>query len=272
MGQETWTALESYAVRLSDRFGVTASVLIAVVTLVAGLLLAMLGRRLTRALVRRGGRLVAGLGRSGEAPDTSRVEGVVGTTVYFGILLFAIMAATEMLGLPVVTSWLTEVVSYLPRVVVAMLILALGTVLARVAREVVARAALSARAPGGERIGRIAEVALLVASGLVAIEQLGIEVSFLKTSILILLAAVLGGAALSFGLGSRDLVANVLSAHYLQRTFQVGQTIRVGDVEGRIVRITEIAVVVQSGDGEIVVPAQELTQTRSTLVLKASAR
>jgi small-conductance mechanosensitive channel len=272
MRQDTWISYKQHVARLADGLGVTTSVVVAGLILVAGLFLALLGRRVTKNLVRRGGRLVSGWSRTAQPPGTARTERVVGTAVYWGILLLAVMAATETLGLPVVTRWLSQIVSYLPRLVAAMLIIAFGTLLARLGRQLVTRAATSARAPSAERIGRATEIALLVASALVAIEQLGIEISFLKTTILILLAATVGGAALAFGLGGRDLVANVLAAHYVQRTYQVGQTIRVAEVEGRIVRITEIAVIVETADGEVVVPAYELTRTRSTLVLRAGAR
>jgi hypothetical protein len=73
-------------------------------------------------------------------------------------------------------------------------------------------------------------------------------------------------------LGSREIVANVLSAHYLQKVYQVGQIIRFDGVEGRIVRITEIALIVDDGDGEVVVPAGQLATAQSKLVLKPRKR
>jgi hypothetical protein len=255
-----------------EQLGVPTNVVTASLTLLVGLLLALIARRLARALVRRGGRVVAGLSPGDSEPSTRRVETTLGSIVYWGVLLFFVMAATETLGLPVVTGWLAQVANYVPRIVATILIVALGTLAARLTRELVARAASSANAPGAERLARAAQVALLIATGLVAIEQLGIEVSFLKAALLVLLAAMLGGAALAFGLGGRLLVANVLSAHYVQKTYQVGQTIRFRDVEGRIVRINEFAVIVAMADGEVVIPAGQLTEHCSTLVLKAGAK
>lgn len=255
-----------------ERLGVPTNVVTASVTLLVGFLLALLVRRLTRALVRRSGRMLAGLAPDDAAPRTERVERTMGTIVYWGVLLFFVMAATETLGLPVVTGWLAQVANYVPRIIAAILVVALGTLAARLAREVVARTARTANAPGADRLARAAEVAILVATGLVAIEQLGIEVSFLKAALLILLAAVVGGSAIAFGLGGRQLVGNVLAQHYLQKTYQVGQTIRFQSVQGRIVRMTDIAVIVEAGDGEVVIPAGQLARECSTLVLKAGAR
>ena len=92
--------------------------------------------------------------------------------------------------------------------------------------------------------------------------------TLLTTVVLIVLAAVFTGGALAFGLGGRAWVANVLSAHYVGRLYQVGQTIRVGRVEGKILRFTDTAVILESRDGETAVPASEFAAMPSTLLLK----
>ena len=118
-----------------ERLGVPTNVVTASVTLLVGFLLALLARRLTRALVKRGGRMLAGLAPGDVAPRMERVQSTMGTIVYWGVLLFFVMAATETLGLPVVTGWLAQVANYVPRIVAAILIVALGTLAARVARD-----------------------------------------------------------------------------------------------------------------------------------------
>jgi hypothetical protein len=176
-------------VRFLSEVGVPVNVVTASLTVAVGLLAAIVCKAIAKRLVHRGGRIVAGWGRSTNAPDTKRIETVVASIVYWGVLLLAIMAATEALGFRVVTGWIGQLASYLPRVVAATLILALGTVLARVAGQLVEKAVESTHAAVARRIGRVTEILLLVAAALVAVEQLGIEVSFLKTTVLILLAA-----------------------------------------------------------------------------------
>jgi small-conductance mechanosensitive channel len=179
--------------------------------------------------------------------------------------------ASEILGLGVLTRWLSEVALYLPRLLAAVLIVAFGVLGAKGVGHLVLRTAHSVAIPAAQRLRRAVELAVILASLVVAVEQLGLEIAFLKAFVLIFVAAILGAAALAFGLGSRDIVANVLSAHYLQRVYQVGQTIRAEGVEGRIVRITEIALIVDDGEGEVVIPAQLLIKTQSSLVFKPRA-
>ncbi len=268
MNSEAWSSTVSPRLeRMSETLGLSPGVLEALLILVFGLLAALVLGRVARRLAGRGARLIAGLYHSArDLPDTSRIEHAVGRSVYWLVVVCAAMAATETLGLPVVTTWLSGVATFVPRVAVAIFIVALGVVAARVARQVVQGAAASARLPAAERLGRVTELVLLVSTALIAIEQLGIEISFLKTALLLCLGALLAGAALAFGLGGRELVANILAAHYVHKLYQVGQTVRIDDAEGRIVRFTETSVVLDGPDGQIAVPARRFSDLRSTLV------
>jgi hypothetical protein len=147
----------------------------------------------------------------------------------------------------------------------------LGTLAARAARLMVTSAASSAQLPAAARLGRLSQLAILIGTALIAIEQLGIEISLLRTTLLIVLSTLLAGAALAFGLGSQHVVANILSAYYVQKLYQVGQTLRIDGVEGRIARITDTAVILEVEQGELAVPARRLTDRRSMLVLRAES-
>jgi hypothetical protein len=255
--------------RIASATGLTHAIVVAVLIMLVGLVAAALLGRLARKLVARSARWLGSLQPGGVSlPDFERVEDAVGRAVYWLVVVCAVMAATETLGLPVVTAWLSGVATFLPRIAVAIMIIALGTVAARVTRHVVTSTASAANVASAERLGRVAELTALLATVLVAIEQLGIEISFLKATLLVMLAGLLLGAALAFGFGGRDLVANILSAHYVHRLYQVGQVVRVDGVEGRIVRITETAVILECGEGDVAIPARTFAESRSTLVVR----
>ncbi len=255
--------------RIASATGLTHAIVVAVLIMLVGLVAAALLGRLARKLVARSARWLGSLQPGGVSlPDFERVEAAVGRAVYWLVVVCSVMAATETLGLPVVTAWLSGVATFLPRIAVAIMIIALGTVAARVTRHVVISTASAANVASAERLGRVAELTALLATVLVAIEQLGIEISFLKATLLIMLAGLLLGAALAFGFGGRDLVANILSAHYVHRLYQVGQVVRVDGVEGRIVRITETAVILECGEGDVAIPARTFAESRSTLVVR----
>lgn len=258
---------------LTDRIalatGLARSTIVAAMILLIGLIAAAILGRLARRLVARSARWLGSLQPGGiSVPHFDRVEKAVGGAVYWLVVVCSVMAATETLGLPVVTAWLSGVATFLPRVAVAIVIVALGTVAARVTRHVVTSTASGANVSSAERLGRVTELALLLGTVLVAIEQLGIEISFLKATLLILFGGVLLGASLAFGFGGRDLVANILSAHYVHRLYQVGQVVRIDGVEGRIVQIAETSVILECAEGDVSIPARVFADMRSTLIVR----
>jgi len=257
--------------RIAIATGLARSTIIAVLILVIGLIAAAIFGRLARRLVARSARWLGSLQPGAmSVPHFDRVEKAVGGAVYWLVVVCSVMAATETLGLPVVTAWLSGVATFLPRVAVAIVIVALGTVAARVTRHVVTSTASGANVSSAERLGRVTELALLLGTALVAIEQLGIEISFLKATLLILFGGVLLGASLAFGFGGRDLVANILSAHYVHRLYQVGQVVRIDGVEGRIVQIAETSVILECAEGDVSIPARVFADSRSTLIVRRS--
>jgi hypothetical protein len=209
------------------------------------------------------------------AEDLRRTGNAVGRVVFWLVLALAVMAATERMGMPVVTAWLSGVANYLPRIVVAVLIAAAGLPLSRLAGAAASRAALSAGTSGARRVGKLAEVSAIAVTALIAIETLGIEVSFLHFAILVVLAALLFGAGLAFALGARELVAEILACHYVQRLYHVGQRVEVqgdgGAVTGRILRVVPPCVVLETPAGEVAVPASRFTTGTSRLLASGDA-
>lgn len=72
-----------------------------------------------------------------------------------------------------------------------------------------------------------------------AINQLGVDTTLLNSTITLVIAGLIGGAAISFGLGAKTAVANLIAAHYLQPVLRVGQKVRVGNLHGVVVAASQ---------------------------------
>ena len=99
--------------------------------------------------------------------------------------------------------------------------------------------------------------------------QAGIDSTLLMIALPVALGAVLGGAALAFGLGSRSAISSIIASYHLQRLYEVGQRVRIAGFEGRIVRITPTAVVLDAAEGRVSVPAK-LFGEKISVLLKGS--
>ena len=255
---------------LAQRIGQhVPKLLAAAALLLVGWLLASLARTWSKRLVSR----VDGLVRSRAAENALRrigvpweISDVIGSILFWVVLLLFFTAATEILGLPVLATWLAGVSYYLPRILVAVLIVLAGLLAGNLARDAISGAAGAARLAYGGLLGKAVQAAIVLIAIVTGVDQLGIESRFLTATITIVIGALIGGAALAFGLGSRTAVSNIIAAHYLRQIYRVGHTVRIGGVQGKIVEITSTAVVIESSDGRVLVPAKDFSEGVSVLV------
>lgn len=181
---------------------------------------------------------------------------IVGTVVFWVVLLFFLTAATQVLGLTTFTAWLGRLLDYLPTLAAGALIIAAGLLLSRFVGDLVFAAAQGVATGQRTALGRLAQGATLTAAILVGADQLGIRVTWLAVLMLIILGCLLGGVALAVSLGARAFIASLIGAHYLRQSFQVGETIRVLGLEGRILAITASTIVIETTDGRVSIPAK----------------
>lgn len=237
----------------------------------------LLARLVRAAIIRLSGRL-DGLFRSQTRDDFLRRLGVerpastlIGGIIFWLVFLVFFAAATETLGLPVLATWLSGVSYYLPRILASALIILAGLFAANLARDAIAATAGAAGLAYSELLGRAVYVIVLLVAIVTGVDQLGIESRFLTLTIAVVIGALIGGAALAFGLGSRTTVSNIIAAHYLRQIYRVGQTVRIHDIYGRIAEITPTSVILEGPEGRVLVPAKDFSEVASVLITKESA-
>ena len=230
--------------------------------LLGALLLVLFGwlvARLLRLVAVRGMRVAEALidrftGRSSRLGERHGPR-IVGTVVFWIVLLFFVTAATQVLGLTTFTAWLGRLLDYLPTLAAGTLIIAAGLLLSRFIGDLVFATARSLATAQRTALARLAQGATLAAAILVGADQLGIRVTWLAVLTLIVVGCLLGGVALAVGLGARRFIANLIGAHYLKQSFQLGETIRVLGHEGRILAVTASTVVIETNEGRVSIPA-----------------
>jgi small-conductance mechanosensitive channel len=181
---------------------------------------------------------------------------ILGSIVFWVVLLFFVTAATQVLGLNAFTAWLAGVVNYVPTLIAGALIIAAGYLLSRLARDLVLATSAIANPRQRELLGRTVQAIILVTALLVGADQIGIKVTFL-----VIIAAAAGGTvaasvALALSLGARNYVANLIGGHHLRQTFSVGQQVKVAGFEGRILELTPVALILETEEGRVTLPAK----------------
>ncbi|MBI4293050.1 MAG: hypothetical protein HY661_16380 [Betaproteobacteria bacterium] len=128
---------------------------------------------------------------------------VFGVLAYWLVILAALIIAFNGLGLTYITDLLREVIRFVPRVIVALLILAFGAYFARFVGTTVMTYCRNIRLQDADVLSRIAQYAILAFVVLIALDQIGVGGDIIRQSFLIILAGVVFGLALAFGIGGR---------------------------------------------------------------------
>jgi hypothetical protein len=248
---------------------VTASALpplaAALLLLLAGWLLALLGRAIVSGLLRRVGldRLAGRVGIDqalSQMGIEASISGVLGRVAYWFILLVFVLAAANRLGLVGVTEALRIFIGYLPSVLAAALILFLGVVLGRFLGNAVGTFAEQAGVSGGRVLGQAVRFFVIGLTIILAMEQLNLETRLLSTIAVIVVGALALSMGLAFGLGSRDMARSIMAGFHAREAFKPGQRLAIRHHTGQLVRINAAQAVLQTEDGYVSLPNTALLE------------
>ncbi|MCC3428981.1 MAG: mechanosensitive ion channel [Microcoleus sp. PH2017_25_DOB_D_A] len=130
----------------------------------------------------------------------------VGIVVQVGIMLFAVVAATDVLKIPALTAIVSGIVLVAGRVLSGLVVFAIGLYLANLAFSLIA----SSGTRQARLLGQTARIAVIAFVGALALQQMGIGSDIVNLAFGLLLGAIAVGIALAFGLGGREIAADEL--------------------------------------------------------------
>jgi hypothetical protein len=127
----------------------------------------------------------------------------VGIVVQVGIMLFAVVAATDVLRIPALTAIVSGIVLVAGRVLSGLVVFAIGLYLANLAFSLIA----SSGTRQARLLGQTARIAIIAFVSALALQQMGIGSDIVNLAFGLLLGAIAVGIALAFGLGGREIAA-----------------------------------------------------------------
>ena len=186
---------------------------------------------------------------------------LVGNVAFWITLAYAVSGAAEQLGLMTFANWVLGLLGYLPRVLISALILFIGYLISSGVRNIVVAVADSSGFQHGLAMGHLASGLILAFTLLLGLAQLGLDVTVFANIIVLAAAALFGSAALAFGIGAGDAVRNIMASHYVRKAYRPGQKVRISGMEGEILELTQVAVIVETKEGEAWIPARSFMET-----------
>ncbi|MFH1632295.1 MAG: hypothetical protein ABIA47_04775 [bacterium] len=139
------------------------------------------------------------------------VAAFLGWLVKWFIIILALIAAADALEWDQITIFLSQVVSYLPNVIISVIILLVGFILGNFVQTIVKSALEAAKMESAGFLAGLSKWAIIVFSFMAVLVQLGIAYTMIMTLFTGFVAMVALAGGLAFGLGGRDHATRVLN-------------------------------------------------------------
>lgn len=162
------------------------------------------------------------LQQGGLRGDTTTLFGLL---AYWVVILATLIIALNGLGLTYITDLLQRVELFAPKIMVAMLVLVLGSYFARFVGEVVGTHCDDAHIPDSDILRRAARYFIMTFVAMIALSQVEVGGDILQRAFLIVLAGLVFAMALAFGLGGKEWAATMLERWWPQQKLEDHRTL-----------------------------------------------
>ena len=136
----------------------------------------------------------------------------VGQVVKWFIVIVFLLPSLNLVGLDSIEAFLKDdVLGFLPRVIVAALILIIATIIAEGVSKTVSASARTISLTSANMLGVITKYAIWIFALIIALGQLGIADYYMNVLFTGIIAMLSIGGALAFGLGGRDAAATFIA-------------------------------------------------------------
>lgn len=142
----------------------------------------------------------------------SGFSGIIADIVFWLIYLFGINIALEYLGLQVVSELIADLIEYIPNLFVAVLIILLGTFVAKFVKDLTDGAVATAKMKT-DRLGHVVYVILMLFVIVTALKQAQVDISFLVDNINTIVMGVMLAIWLAFGLWGKDKAKEIIEKY-----------------------------------------------------------
>ena len=260
----TYLFLESLEGMARTVLAVVPRVLAALVILAVGWLIArLISRGIARLLQAAGFNRLADRMGATQLLERANVRTLpstlLGRFIYYVLLLVVIITAADTVGWTAVSTEISKLLGYLPRLLSALVFFVVGSYIAGFIRDLLRGAAGSLGISAGRIISSVVYYLLMLIITLTALEQGGVDTSIITSNLLVIVGSVTLAGAIAYGLASRDVLTNILAGFFTRRAVRVGQLIEVDGQRGRVIGMSGLSVTLQVSPTErLILPSQLL--------------
>ena len=176
------------------------------------------------------------------------------------VLLILVVIGADLFNFHAVTRIVNDLIAYLPRLISAIAIILAGFYISNRIKDWLKNMdTIFGNNSGFKIVSNIVVMGIVLFFLLMGLNQAGIDTTLVTDNISIILGVIFASIALSFGLGSKDIVKEILYSYYLRKSVEIGDKIRIDrdDVTGTLVSIDNINVKIATETGTILYPIKK---------------
>ena len=190
---------------VSTIFAMLPKVLGAIVIIAVGVIIAKLVANLLDGLL-------AGVGANsliekitGSAPEKVVLSKVISEVVKYVLVVIFVVEGINVLNLSVLTNIGAVIIGYLPAVISAVIVWAVGTFAANTVEKMIGE-----KFPEAKMSALVAKIAIYVVVAFICLSQLGVATAIVETTFILIIAALCVAFAIAFGVGGRNFASKTL--------------------------------------------------------------
>ncbi|MEX0315320.1 MAG: mechanosensitive ion channel domain-containing protein [Allomuricauda sp.] len=189
------------------------------------------------------------------------IKVILGFVKWFLLLVFLIVAA-DILSWEIISTEIGNLLRYLPRLFSALALMMIGLYIGNFVKKTVKKLFDSLEFGGSNLVSNLLFYIIVIFISITALNQAGIDTSIITNNITMILGAFLLAFALGLGLGSRDVITDLLRSFYTRRTYAVGDKVVISGHTGTIEAIENNSLTLVTKDGKFVIPIKDVVSEK----------
>lgn len=186
-------------------------------------------------------------------------SGILSKILYYTILLFSVVAAADVLNMEAISNLLSDIIGFIPRLLVAGIVLLIGIFIADFIRDIITTVCQSLGIPSAKMIGGFVFWFIFLTSLVSAMGQAGIETEFIMSNLSLLLGGGVFAFALGYGIASKDMMSNFLASFYSKNKVKIGNKITIDGITGEVIDMDNNSLTIQAGNKRVFIPLKKLS-------------
>ena len=189
-----------------------------------------------------------------------KISSILSKILYYFMMLIFVVAATDVLGMPALSELFQNMLNYIPNVVVAMVLMFIGILVGDGIRKAIETTGKSLGIPSAGMLATVFFYFILINFLMAALGQLKIDTDFIEKNMLIVVGGISLAFAIGYGLASKNIVANILSAFYTKDKFKLGDEITIDGHRGEIIYIDRSSITLMDNlKQKFIIPLAKVT-------------